>query len=295
MVLKRLLRRFAPGLSETQLKARIKSGEAAAGVRAPAGGISGFGGAAPKPLPKVLPKLKEKETPAVAREKKFSINGKKVSKEKFEEEKQKLKFIAEGGRKAITPEEAEAIKSGQQAVTGEAAPLKEELLRDIIDQPSLEPDPALETISAFGLLPAVKIGNMITGLLETLTGEDFGETTVEELAQTPAGKALGLATLGVAGTLAAITANPILAQITARSATASSMVAKIGALNGITKSPAAPCSVPGVVSSFSFPLISCSSIFFTSFHNIKMIINTIDIPVIVASTHVINQIVQLSS
>ncbi len=202
--------------------------------------------------PKILPKLEEPVTPKGPVEPpifgKEGMTPEQLAQfRKERREKQIARFLAKGGRKARTPEEAEAIAAGQQGVTEEAAPLKGQLLQDILEPPSLEPAPVVETISTFGLIPAVKIGNMITGLLETLTGEDFGETTVEELAQTPAGKALGLATLGVAGTLAAITANPILASITARSTVVSSMAAKIGALNGITKSLAVAAAGGGLL------------------------------------------------
>ncbi|KKL67224.1 hypothetical protein LCGC14_2137140 [marine sediment metagenome] len=67
---------------------------------------------APKPLPKVLPELEEPEIPAPVK-KKFSIDGKQVSKAEFQKVVQERKFVAEGGRRALTPEEAQVVSAGE--------------------------------------------------------------------------------------------------------------------------------------------------------------------------------------
>jgi len=59
-----------------------------------------------------------------------------------------------------------------------------------------------------GLLPAVGIGNLITAGIEKITGKKYGRTTAAELAETPAGKALGLSTLGIGTALLGFTAGP---------------------------------------------------------------------------------------
>lgn len=60
------------------------------------------------------------------------------------------------------------------------------------------------------MLPAVKIGNLITSGLEKVTGKKFGRQTTKELASTKAGKILGIATVGTAA-ITAVAINPSLA------------------------------------------------------------------------------------
>jgi len=61
-----------------------------------------------------------------------------------------------------------------------------------------------------GLVPAVKIGNLITSGLEKITKKKYGRETTKELAATKAGKVLGLATTAAAAAAAAA-ANPAIA------------------------------------------------------------------------------------
>jgi len=61
-----------------------------------------------------------------------------------------------------------------------------------------------------GLLPAVKVGNLITAGLEKVTGKKYGRQTTKELASTKAGKILGIGTTA-AGVATAVSINPSLA------------------------------------------------------------------------------------
>jgi len=61
-----------------------------------------------------------------------------------------------------------------------------------------------------GLLPAVKIGNLITAGLEKVTKKKYGRQTTKELASTKAGKVLGIGTTAVAAATA-VALNPSLA------------------------------------------------------------------------------------
>ena len=58
-----------------------------------------------------------------------------------------------------------------------------------------------KSLSKYGLIPAVYGGNLVTKILEKVTGKEFGRMTLEEAAETKTGKFFGLATLGAAGAL----------------------------------------------------------------------------------------------
>lgn len=139
---------------------------------------------------------------------------------------------AEAGQKGISfkqvkvGEAQRARAAAQKQFFQPAEELRTGLVQKIKEKPSLEPKPIVQEVSRLGLLPAVKAGNLITGLLEGITGKKFGRTTTEELAKTEEGKALGLATLGTAGVLAAVIASPLMAQIAARSAIVTSVTTK---------------------------------------------------------------------
>lgn len=120
----------------------------------------------------------------------------------------------------------EQIAAAQEQFFQPAEELKTGLTEQIIEKPSLEPEPISQQISRLGLIPATVAGNLITKALEGITGKKFGRTSTQELAKTEAGQALGLATLGTAGALAAIAASPVIAQLAARSAIASSVTTK---------------------------------------------------------------------
>ncbi|KKL90649.1 hypothetical protein LCGC14_1902610 [marine sediment metagenome] len=175
-------------------------------------------------------------------EKKFSIDGVKVSEEEFRAETQKRRLIAAGGRPAKTPEQAAAIQDpGAIKEALGTAPLKEELLTKIAEPPSLVPPPVTETVAGVGLAPATFAGNLITAGLEKVTGKEFGRTTSAELAETKAGKALGLATTAVgAATVAALgaAAIPFITQAAARTSITAAVgantkgILKLGALIG---------------------------------------------------------------
>lgn len=182
-------------------------------------------------------------------EKKFSIDGVQVSREEFRVETQKRRFVAAGGRPAATPEQAAAIED-PGAIKEELGltPLKEELKEKIAEPPSLVPPTVTETVAGVGLAPATFIGNLITAGLEKATGKEFGRTTSAELAETKAGKALGLATTAVgAATVAALgaAAIPFITQTAARTGIATAVgtntkgllkiVAVIGAGVGVGK------------------------------------------------------------
>jgi len=70
----------------------------------------------------------------------------------------------------------------------------------------------LKSISKYGLIPAVALGNLLTRGIEKVTGKKYGTTGLEEASQTKFGRALGVATAGVA--LAAGAAyNPAVAKV----------------------------------------------------------------------------------
>ena len=66
----------------------------------------------------------------------------------------------------------------------------------------------LKSFSKIGLLPAVKIGNVLTAGLEKVTGKTYGRQTTERFASTKAGLVLGTATAGTAVALASVI-NPV--------------------------------------------------------------------------------------
>ena len=66
----------------------------------------------------------------------------------------------------------------------------------------------LTSISKYGLIPAVAIGNIFTSVIEKVTKKKYGRTTLKEASSTPFGKTLGLATVGTATALGVAVAGP---------------------------------------------------------------------------------------
>lgn len=63
-----------------------------------------------------------------------------------------------------------------------------------------------KSLSKYGLIPAVAIGNLLTAGIEKIKGKKYGRTTLEEASETKFGKVLGLATLGTGVLLGAVAA-----------------------------------------------------------------------------------------
>jgi hypothetical protein len=64
----------------------------------------------------------------------------------------------------------------------------------------------LTSLSKYGLIPAVTLGNLVTSGIEKVTGKTYGRTTLNEASKTTTGKVLGLATLGTGVALTSVVA-----------------------------------------------------------------------------------------
>lgn len=150
---------------------------------------------------------------------KFKADGKTVIEERKPDFTPIDQFLAENLPKAQGAE-LELLEKVKERRDKRQAIIDREEAQFLIDVANPRPDrTVLGRIAQVGLLPATFIGNTTTAILEGITGKEFGRTKAGELAETPAGKALGLGTVAAAvgaigaGIAAKTTATATAAQI----------------------------------------------------------------------------------
>ena len=134
----------------------------------------------------------------------------------------------------LSPEEKEEKAIVEEQFFEPREQFQKELEAKIVQPPSLEPPPVLETAAGVGLAPSVGIGNFITGVLEDITGKQFGRTSTKELAGTKGGKALGLA-IDAVGVATVIAMGSVAAGFLAQKAAQTTIVTKVGLSTGSLK------------------------------------------------------------
>lgn len=165
--------------------------------------------------------------PTATTEQKFQLGGQNVTAEEFE--------VARREGRTVTRQQAEQRKEViEEQFFQPREQLQTELETKIEEPPSLEPIPLTDLGARGGLAAPVGIGNFITGVLEDITGKQFGRTSNKELAQTKAGKALGLA-IGAVGTATVIALGATAVGFLATKAASTTIVAKVGLSTGLLK------------------------------------------------------------
>lgn len=91
-----------------------------------------------------------------------------------------------------------ATEAGQLTPEGLTAEMIDEQGNIILPEVEGKFERAVEAVATAGLTPAVTGGNLISSAIGAITGEEFKPTKASELAETPAGKALGVTTVGAA-------------------------------------------------------------------------------------------------
>ena len=169
------------------------------------------------------------------REQRFQLEGKPVTAEEFRIARREREFAAAKAarekREGIIPEPGAVV---QEQFFTPREQLQTELEEKIVQPPSLEPPPALETAAGVGLAPSVGIGNFITGVLEDITGKQFGRTSTKELAQTGIGKTLGLA-IDAVGAAAVVGLGFTATGFIAQKAATTTIATKVGLSTGLLK------------------------------------------------------------
>src|SRR3990167_9072845 len=123
---------------------------------------------------------------------KFHVDDEVGSQEEFvkvREERRREADTPEDGRPAITPEQFQE----QQEVSKTPSLLQTQEQQE--DQQRLT---LTQQVAKVGLTIPVAAGNAITGILEKVTGKEFGRTDVTEFSQTTGGQILGTAIVGTA-------------------------------------------------------------------------------------------------
>ena len=119
-----------------------------------------------------------------------------------------------------------------QEETG-ATTLGQDLSGKIQDPLDLQPEAFGTGIAEKALIPAAAAGNIWTRVAEVISGKDkgsFGRTTPEELAQTGAGRALGVATAAVATAAVAAFAAPYAVAAATKSIVAAKVAGTAGSI-----------------------------------------------------------------
>ena len=109
--------------------------------------------------------------------------------------------------------------------------LREGLQEQILNPPTLKPEPLVERGAEAGLVVPAAIGGFLGERL--LVADKFQAQTPEELASTKIGKAIGLVSLGAQAAIAVAVASPLIAAAAARSVIIKAIAGKGGSVIGL--------------------------------------------------------------